>query len=103
MAVLDVFTLAIECGRRPGDGLPTQATGARVLCFAAGPDEAFAVRRAVAVVKDAGFAPLDVTSYGTLAERLERGDIGDDERTVIERAAQEDTVIVSEIAPRFPA
>jgi hypothetical protein len=102
VAVREVFTLVIECGRRPGDGLAAGATGARALCYAAGCDEAHAVRRAVAILKEAGMAPLDVDSYGTLSERLERGDVGDDERVILERAAQEDAVIVSEIAPRFP-
>ena len=65
----EVFTLLVEVGRKPGDGLPEGATGAALLCYAAGVDEAEAVRETVAVLKVAEMAPLDVTGYGTLAER----------------------------------
>ena len=69
----EVFTLVVEVGRKPGDGLPEGATGAALLCYAAGVDEAEAVREAVAVLKVAEMAPLDVTGYGTLAEREAEG------------------------------
>ena len=65
----EVYTLLVAVGRKPGDGLPEGATGAALLCYAAGVDEAEAVRETVAVLKAADMAPLDVTGYGTLAER----------------------------------
>ena len=49
------------------DDLPKGATGAGLLLYAPGVDEASAVRDAVAVLKQADVKPLDVTSYGTLA------------------------------------
>jgi hypothetical protein len=95
-----VFTLLIEVGRKPGDGLPEGATGAGLLCYAAGVDEEEAVREAVAVLKVAGLAPLDVTGYGTLAERLADGvEVGPEERALMERAHAENAVIVAEMTP----
>ena len=40
----DVYTLLVQLGRKPGDGLPAKATGAAMLCYASGIDEAEAVR-----------------------------------------------------------
>ena len=74
-------------GASAGDGLPAGATGAALLCYAAGVDEAEAVRETVAVLKVAEIAPLDVTGYGTLAEREAEGvEIAPEERALIERA-----------------
>ena len=70
----EVYTLLVAVGRKPGDGLPEAATGATLLCYAAGTDEAEAVRETVALLKAADMAPLDVTGYGTLAERGEVSD-----------------------------
>ena len=39
-----VFTLLVQVGRKPGDGLPDKATGAALLIYASGVDEAEAVR-----------------------------------------------------------
>ncbi len=97
-----VFTLVVEVGRKDGDGLPKGATGAGLMCFASGVDEAEAVRETVAVLKQADLAPLDVTGYGTLAEREEAGhEIGEEERGLMERALAENAVIVAQMTPYF--
>jgi hypothetical protein len=98
----EVYTLLVQLGRKPGDGLPEKATGAAMLCYAAGLDEAEAVRETVAVLKVADLAPLDVTGYGTLAEREEMGhDIDDEERALMARALSENAVIVAQMTPDF--
>ena len=98
----DVYTLLVEVGRKPGDGLPEAATGAALLCYAAGVDEAEAVRETVAVLKVAEMAPLDVTGYGTLAEREAEGhEVSEDERALMARAGAENAVIVAEVTPFF--
>ena len=95
-----VFTLLVQVGRKPGDGLPEAATGAALLCYAAGVDEAEAVRETVAVLKVAEMAPLDVTGYGTLAEREAEGhEVSEDERALMARAGAENAVIVAEVTP----
>ena len=92
-----VFTLLVQVGRSEGDGLPEGATGAGLLCFASGVDEAEAVRETVAVLKQADMNPLDVTGYGTLKDREAEGhDIGDEERELMTRALEENAVIVAE-------
>ena len=84
----------------PGDGMPDWAAGAGIICYASGRDEAEAVRETVAVLKTAGIAPLDVTSYGSLDERLAGGeDIPEEERALMARAADENAVIVAEFTP----
>ena len=99
--VREVYTLVIECGRRPGDDLPGWATGARLLCYVAGEDQAEAVQAAVAVLRDAGMAPLDVTGYGTFEDRLTEGEVGEEERLLIDRAGRERAVIIGELTPIF--
>lgn len=95
-----VFTLLVEVGRKAGDGLPKGATGAALMIYASGVDEAEAVREAVAVLKQADMAPLDVTGYGTLDERLAQGDeIGEEERGLMDRALAENAVIVAQVTP----
>ncbi|MGA1209732.1 MAG: hypothetical protein ACO3U4_08835, partial [Gemmobacter sp.] len=69
-----VFTLLVQVGRKADDGLPAGATGAGLLCYASGKDEAEAVRETVALLKQSGLAPLEVTGMGTLAEREAAGD-----------------------------
>lgn len=97
-----VFTLVVEVGRKKGDGLPKNATGAGIMCFASGVDEAEAVRETVAILKDADMAPLDVTGYGTLDERIKQGhEIGDEERELMQRALEENSVIVVQLQPFF--
>ena len=97
-----VYTLAVEVGRKAGDGLPDKATGAGLLIYATGVDEAEAVRETVALLKAADLAPLDVSGYGTLDERLAAGDeIDADERALMDRARRENSVIVAQMEPFF--
>ena len=97
-----VFTLLVQVGRKEGDGLPDGATGAALMVYSSGVDEAEAVRETVAILKQADMAPLDVTGYGTLEERLEQGhDISGDERALMDRALQENAVIVAQMTPFF--
>lgn len=97
-----VFTLLVEVGRKAGDGLPEGATGAALMCYASGIDEAEAVRETVAVLKQADLAPLDVSGYGTLDERLAEGhDISAEERGLMARALDENAVIVAQMTPFY--
>ena len=97
-----VYTLLVEVGRKSGDGLPDKATGAALLCYASGVDEAEAVRETVAILKQADLAPLDVTGHGTLDERLKAGDeIAEDERELMDRALTENSVIVAQMTPFY--
>lgn len=95
-----VYTLLVEVGRSKGDGLPAGSTGAGLLCYASGVDEAEAVRETVAILKQAEMSPLDVTGYGTLDERLAQGDeIDPEERALMQRALDENAVIVAQMTP----
>lgn len=97
-----VYTLLVQIGRKDGDGLPEGATGAALMCYASGVDEAEAVRETVAILKQADTAPLDVTGYGTLAEREAQGhEIDPDERALMQRALEENAVIVAQMTPFF--
>ena len=88
-----VYTLLVQIGRKEGDGLPDGATGAALMIYASGVDEAEAVRETVAILKQADTAPLDVTGYGTLEEREAEGhEIGDEERDLMQRALAENYV-----------
>lgn len=98
----DVYTLLVEAGRKDGDGLPDGATGAALMCYASGRDEAEAVRETVAILKQADISVLEVQGYGTLAEREAEGhEIGDEDRALMARAAEENAVIVAQITPFF--
>jgi hypothetical protein len=97
-----VYTLLVQVGRRAGDGLPKGATGAALICYASGVDEGEAVRETVAILKQADLAPLDVTGYGTLEERLAEGhEIDEDEQTLMARASDENSVIVAQMTPLY--
>jgi hypothetical protein len=97
-----VYTLLVEVGRRKGDGLPDGTTGAALMCYASGIDEAEAVRETVAILKQAELAPLDVSGYGTLEERLAEGhDIDADEQALMQRALDENSVIVAQMTPFY--
>ena len=97
-----VFTLLVEVGRSENDGLPKGSTGAALMCYASGVDEAEAVRETVAVLKQADLSPLEVTGYGTLEERLSEGhDIPDEEQELMQRALDENAVIVAQSTPFF--
>ena len=96
------YTLLVEVGRKDGDGLPEKATGAALMVYASGVDEAEAVRETVAILKQADMAPLDVSGYGTLEEREAEGhDISDDERELMTRALDENAVIVAQVTPFY--
>ncbi|TDL78425.1 hypothetical protein E2L08_10825 [Palleronia sediminis] len=95
-----VFTLAVEVGRAPGDDLPEGSTGAMLLCYASGIDEAEAVRETVAVLKQAGLNPIEVEGHGTRAEREADGDeIDEDEGALMDRALEQNAVIVALMTP----
>ncbi len=97
-----VYTLVVEVGRKPGDGLPDKATGAALMCYASGVDEEEAVRETVTILKQADLAPLDVSGYGTLEDRLKAGDeIDTEERALMQRALDENSVIVAQMTPFF--
>ncbi|KIN65894.1 hypothetical protein Z945_941 [Sulfitobacter noctilucae] len=97
-----VYTLLVQIGRKDGDGLPDKATGAALMCFASGIDEAEAVRETVAILKQADTNPLDVSGYGTLAEREAEGhEIDDEERGLMKRALDENSVIIAQMTPFF--
>lgn len=97
-----VYTLLVEVGRKDGDGLPKDATGAALMIYASGVDEPEAVRESVAILKQADMAPLDVTGYGTLEERQAEGhDISDEERALMQRAMDENAVIVAQMTPFY--
>ena len=97
-----VYSLIVEVGRKEGDGLPDKATGAALLCYASGVDEAEAVRERVAILKEADLSPLEVQGLGTLDERLKAGDeIDQEEQFLMERALKENSVIVAEMTPFF--
>jgi hypothetical protein len=60
------------------------------------------VREAVAILKQADMAPLDVTGYGTAEEREAEGhEIAPEERALMDRALAENAVIVAEVTPFF--
>lgn len=97
-----VYTLLVQVGRGDDDDLPKDATGAGLLVYASGVDEGEAVRETVAILKQAGMSPLDVTGYGTLEERLAEGEeIGDEDRELMARALAENAVIVAQMQPFF--
>ncbi|MFA8386704.1 MAG: hypothetical protein ACEPO2_13855 [Pelagibaca sp.] len=97
-----VYTLLVEVGRKSGDGLPKAATGAALMCYASGVDEAEAVRETVAILKQADMAPLDVTGYGTLEDRKEQGhEIESDEIALMQQALDENSVVVAQVTPYY--
>ena len=97
-----VYTLLVQVGRKEGDGLPDGSTGAALMCYSSGVDEAEAVRETVAILKQADLNPLDVTGYGTLDERLAEGhDIDADAQELMQRALEENSVIVAQMTPFF--
>jgi hypothetical protein len=97
-----VYTLVVQIGRKDDDGLPDGSTGAALMIYASGIDEAEAVRETVAILKQAGTAPLDVTGYGTLAEREAEGhDISPEERDLMQKALDENSVIIAQMDPFY--
>lgn len=97
-----IYTLLVEVGRRKGDGLPKGSTGAALMCYASGVTEAEAVNETVALLKTAEMAPLDVSSYGSLQDRQAEGhDISEDEIALMQRARDENSVVVAQVTPFF--
>jgi hypothetical protein len=97
-----VYSLLVEVGRKDGDGLPDGATGAGLLCYASGVDEAEAVRETVAILREADLAPLEVEGLGTLEERLKAGEeIDEEEQALMARALAENSVIVAQMTPFY--
>ncbi|MFZ1467970.1 MAG: hypothetical protein WAT09_03220 [Paracoccaceae bacterium] len=97
-----VYTLIVEVGRKAGDGLPEKATGAALMCYASGVDEAEAVRETVAILKEADLSPLEVQGLGTLDDRRKAGeDIASDEAALMDRALAENSVIVAQMTPFY--
>ena len=95
-----VFTLVVEVGRKPGDGLPEKSSGAGLIVYATGVDEAEAVRETVAILKTADLAVLEVEGHGSLAERETAGEeIDPEERALMARALAENAVIVAQMTP----
>lgn len=92
-----VWSLLVQVGRAEGDGLPEGATGAALLCYAGGIDEKNAVDETVAVLRQAGLAPLEVESLGTLEERQALDEIiGEEDLALMRRALDENAVIVAQ-------
>ncbi|MDU8942552.1 hypothetical protein [Ovoidimarina sediminis] len=97
-----VFSLLVEVGRRKGDDLPEGASGAALFCYVPARKEDEAVRETVAILKDAGLAPLEVTSYGTFRERKEAGqEIAEEEAELMRRAVEQDAVVIAEMQPLY--
>ena len=93
-----VYTLLVQVGRSLEDDLPKSATGAALLCYASGMDEAEAVRETVAILKRAALSPLDVAGYGTREERIAQGhEIDSEEGVLMQRALDENSVIVAQV------
>ena len=98
----EVHALVIECGRRVGDELPHGATGARLVCYAAGVDAEDAISAALEVVTAAGMEPLSAAAYGTLVDRQARGELTASERLLMERALRTGRVVIAELSPTYP-
>lgn len=97
-----VYTLLVQVGRTKEDGLPEGSTGGALLCYASGIDEAEAVRETVAILKQAELAVLEVEGYGTLEDQRAAGaEIGDEEVALMQRAFEENSVIVAQMTPFF--
>ena len=93
-----VWTLLVQVGRSPDDGLPDGATGAALLCYASGRSEKNAVDETVNVLRQADLSPLEVESLGTMEERQEAGEeIGEEDLALMRRALAENAVIVAQV------
>jgi hypothetical protein len=82
--------------------LPAKSTGAALMIYASGVDEDEAVRETVAILKQADLAPLDVSGYGTIEDRVKAGDdIDAEERKLMQRALDENSVVVAQMTPFY--
>lgn len=91
-----VYILLVQVGRKADDGLPADATGAALMCYASGRDEKNAVDETVKVLKEAGLSPLEVESYGT-RDAPDGIELGDDEQALMDRALADNAVIVASV------
>ena len=97
-----VYTLLVQVGRKPGDGLPAKATGGALMCYASGVDEGEAVRETVAILKQADLAVLEVEGHGSLDEQKEAGtEIDPEEEALMLRALEENSVIVAQMTALY--
>jgi len=95
-----VYTLMVDLGRTPDDGLPEDCDGAAMLCYCAAATEKAAVDETVRVLREAGMSPVEVESHGTLAERAAAGHpIPEEDRALMRRAVEENAVIVAQVLP----
>lgn len=98
MSKSEVYTLLVEVGRAPDDGLPDGTTGAAMLCYSAGITEKNAVDETVNVLRQAGLSPLEVDVYGTRAEREAEGEaLSQDELKLMDQAMEQNAVIVAQV------
>ena len=97
-----IYTLIAEVGRSKGDGLPKTSSGAALICYASGIDEAEAVRETIAILKVSGMSPLSISGYGNIEERIDQGhDIEDHEYDLMDKATKENSVVISQVTPFF--
>lgn len=60
------------------------------------------MRETVAILKEADLSPLEVQGLGTLEDRLKAGEeIDEAEQGLMQRALEENSVIVAEMTPFF--
>jgi hypothetical protein len=94
--------LLVEVGRRKGDGLPERSTGAALVVYASGVDEAEAVRETVALLQTAEMSVLEVAGHGTLDEREAAGEVVEpEERALMQRALADNAVVVAQVTPFY--
>jgi hypothetical protein len=97
-----VHMLLVEVGRRKGDGLPERSTGAALVVYASGVDEAEAVRETVALLQTAEMSVLEVAGHGTLDEREAAGEVVEpEERALMQRALADNAVVVAQVTPFY--
>ena len=96
----EVYTLVVDVSRAEGDGLPGDCDGATMLCFASGTDEKNAVDETVKVLREAGLSPVEVQCCGIPSGRGAEGQqIPGDERGLMQRALDENAVVVAQVVP----
>lgn len=97
-----VYTLLVQLGRKPKDGLPKGATGGALVCYASGVDEAEAVRETAAILKQAELSVLEISGYGDREGQISAGiEIGAEDEALMQRALDENAVIVAQMTPLF--
>ena len=86
-----IFTLVAEVGRSKGDGSTQKMHLEPPLCvMRVASMKLKAVRETIAVLKISGMAPLNVSGYGSIKERIDEGhDIDDHEYDLMEKAMKE--------------